>query len=176
MTKKIKKTMFCIFALFSLIAFVQGVDANHDYYDSYKFNRVSPNFAYSYDNYYGTGAYYFSITPDRNYPYYNGYDIYVSDPYYRGFYFDDLDDLKDYLVKRKAIRFIERSAYSRYDIAFDKKSGEAFYYDYDNKVYPASNYRYRVAYDPRIDGLGSYKDYYYKPGYDPELGYYNWRF
>lgn len=56
--------------------------------------------------------------------------------------------------------------------------GEYYRYDYrpyGYKPVPYSSWRYKKPYDHRDYIHAPYDDYYYKPRYDAQLGYYNWR-
>jgi|TARA_Y100000310_G_C20540748_1_gene743167 hypothetical protein len=51
----------------------------------------------------------------------------------------------------------------------------SYYRPYGNYDLPRSNWRFKEPYK-ESDYVGShYNDYYYKPRYDSNLGYYNWR-
>lgn len=46
---------------------------------------------------------------------------------------------------------------------------------YGNYYVPRSNWRFKEPYKYSNYANSPYSDYYYKPRYDPYLGYYNWR-
>ena len=132
-----------------------GYPAYRVYEDGY--NNYAP-YGYNYD--YRPRSYFTSY---YNYPQYEYYS---------------LSDIKRRYQRQRIANFVDRSAYSRYDINYGASSGEAFCNTQDcyNDETSATNWRYKYTYDPRLDGQGSYEDYYYEPQKDPETGAYNWRF
>ena len=50
-----------------------------------------------------------------------------------------------------------------------------YYKSYGNYYVPQSNWRFKEPYRYNDYANSRYSDYYYKPRYDPYLGYYNWR-
>ena len=129
-------------------------------------------------NYYG--AYYSDYNPSL----YGAYNAYNNQNYYNtynyprsGYYYFDKNDVKRYLVRQKVSSFIDNSAYSRYDLNYGKNS-EVFCdtLDCQDKNPNPTNFRYKHTYDPRIEGTGSYQNYYYQPLKGPNTGAYNWRY
>jgi len=49
------------------------------------------------------------------------------------------------------------------------------YGGYRDSYIPFSNWRFKEPYEHSNYANSHYSDYYYKPRYDPYLGYYNWR-
>ncbi|MEK6800598.1 MAG: hypothetical protein AABY10_04305 [Nanoarchaeota archaeon] len=151
--------MLGIISILALIVF-QSVSA-YSYDDRYLTVRSSDHVGYVYNNYDGRARIYINLgdTNDR--------------------YYDRNRDLKFLVENRDLLRqvvFLDRSANSRFYIARGKSSGEIFYQTndpyYDNPSF--SDYRNREAYDPLTK---VYKDNnYYKPVFDPQKGYYNWRY
>lgn len=173
-----KKTIIGLFAGLFLVLALQNVSAYHNdgievtigFDDSYSRDYRYVDSYYGYPQYRVYGDY-------ASYP--NGYSYYNRPNYfgYNSRYRYDLSDIKRYFRNRAIAGYVDRSAYSRYDINYGKDSQvfcEAL--DCEDKAPSPTNFRYRYTYDPRIDGLGSYQDYYYEPQYDIQTGTYNWRY
>ncbi len=191
-----KKTiLLSIFTLFSLVLIMQFVSASigpdgveitfsaqngiysRDYvyadtYSGYPVYRVYTDGNYPNTQY--APAYYMTY---QNYPDYSLSNYYYGNKYNSGYKYYSLSDLKKFAQKQSINNFIDKSAYSRYDINYGKDS-QVFCNSADCKdTNPsASNWRYKYTYDPRIDGQGSYENYYYRPSYEPKNGGYNWRY
>ena len=107
----------------------------------------------------------------------NYQNLYGRYNYPRAGYYFNKDDIKKYLTRQKVSSFIDRSAYSRYDLNYGQNS-EVFCdtIDCQDKNPNPTNFRYKHTYDPRIEGTGSYQNYYYQPLKDPNTGAYNWRY
>lgn len=164
------KVFLLVFGMLGLVLMTSGALA----YYSYHYN--APHMAYYYDDFLGEGAFYYSIRP---YQYYSGYYIHPYSSYYYApyYYVGDLyyGDWQEEHQIRRAVEFIDNSYNARYDDVAGRTSGEAFYYGSESTIEPSTNFRNKYAYDYRVDSVDS-KDGYYKPEYDSQLGYYNWRY
>ncbi len=151
-----------------------------DTYGGYPAYRIYED---GYDNYapygYGYNGQAYDYRPSN---YFTNYNTYQYNPYYNnynsGYKYYSRSDLRKFRTRQKIANFVDRSAYSRYDINYGASSGEAFCNTQDCvDTDPAqTNWRYKYTYDPRLDGEGGYENYYYEPTYDSEKSYYNWRF
>ena len=140
------------------------VDDDYDLnVNEYRYNNNYPRTYY--------GDYYSTYNPNL----YGSYDYY-NNPRTRYYYFDK-NDVKKYLVRQQVSSFIDRSSYSRYDLNYGQNS-EVFCdtLDCQDTNPNPTNFRYKHAYDRRIEGTGSYQNYYYQPQKDPNTGAYNWRY
>ncbi len=132
-----------------------------NYYNSYQ-PAYNPNLYGAYNNYntrYNQNIY--GVYRDSNSRY----------------YYLNKNNIKKYLTRSQISAFIDRSAYSRYDLLYGQDS-QVFCdtQDCQEKDPNPTNFRYKHTYDPRIEGTGSYQNYYYQPQKDPQTGAYNWRY
>ncbi len=167
-----------VFAALSLVTIINSVKAHDITY------HHTPHFSYYYDPNFNEAAFYYSFK-DEDYSccHYYTRPYYYDTPYeyryqyvYPRHYYHFSSDYDEYLQKSRAVRFLENSFNARYDNVAGKTSGDAFYYDYDTGGKSSTNWRYKEAYDYRVDGRDSNEDYYYKPRYDSQSGDYNWRY
>ncbi|MBU0907215.1 MAG: hypothetical protein KKE05_03605 [Nanoarchaeota archaeon] len=89
------------------------------------------------------------------------------------------DGWKEETIRARAVVWQSNSYDNRYNIQFGRSSGDAFYYHYGDKSETSpSDWRYKTAFDPRVDNtyVKGYGYYYYQPRYDYTTGAYNWRF
>ena len=188
-----KIILLSMFALFSLALVIQlasasispdGVEITFSAQDGvYTRDYVYADTYSGYPVYrvYADGSYPNQYIP-ANYITYQNYPDYSLSNYYGNSYnpryrYYSLSDLKKFAQRQSINSFIDKSAYSRYNINYGKDS-QVFCDTADCKdTNPsASNWRYKYTYDPRIDGQGSYENYYYRPKYDSTKGAYNWRY
>ena len=149
-----KTTMFGIFAVLVLITMLQGVSAYHDYYGTEFVADFRDGFYardYRYVDYYG-------------YPSYRVYRY----PY------DNYKELKWKFEKRRAIAWVLNSYDERYRVADGRESKDVFCKNCvtDGR---ASSFGNKPSYDYRFDNTND-NNFYYDAEFDPQLGYYNWRF
>lgn len=86
---------------------------------------------------------------------------------------------KERTIRTRAAIWQSDSYDTRYNIQSGRSSGDAFYYHYGDKSETSySDWRYKTAYDPRVDNeaMKGYGYYYYQPRYDSQSGTFNWRF
>src|SRR3989344_309564 len=187
-----KSILSSVFALFSLAIVIQFVSASispdgieltfsaqdgvyaRDYvyadpYFGYPVYRVyvsDGQYDYPANYIYQPNTYYDNYYTYQNYPYSNYYNNYNP-----RFKYYSLSDLKKFAIRQSINNFVDKSVYSRYDINYGKDS-QIFCDTTDCKdANPStSNWRYKYTYDPRIDGQGSYENYYYQPSYDTKTG------
>jgi hypothetical protein len=89
------------------------------------------------------------------------------------------DGWREETIRARAVVWQANSYDMRYNIQAGRSSGDAFYYHYgDKSETKPSDWRYKHAFDPRIDNeyVMGYGYYYYEPRYDYETKTYNWRF
>ncbi len=173
-----KLIAFVAFAALFVVTTIASASAHDVTY------QYSPHFSYYSDPHYNEAAFYYSFKDeDYNCCHYYTQPYYYDTPYeYRYYsshpqrYYPFSNDYIEYLQKRRAVRFLEQSFNTRYDNVAGKTSGEAFYYNYDSEGKPSTNWRYKEAYDYRLDGRDSNDNYYYNPRYDSQSGNYNWRY
>ncbi|RMD65917.1 hypothetical protein D6817_05150 [Candidatus Pacearchaeota archaeon] len=112
-------------------------------------------------------------------PYDLPFDLKIDarDPRFVRWVYDENDNaVKKAVIRAQARDFALWSAFARYDLARGKTAGEFSYYPEQAHSPVASDWRNKEEYDPLIHGIGNLRNYYYKPRFDPQLGYYNWRF
>ncbi|MFX0211583.1 MAG: hypothetical protein ACFFDT_36735 [Candidatus Hodarchaeota archaeon] len=89
------------------------------------------------------------------------------------------DGAREEQLRYNAVAWQGNSYDWRYNIQSGRSSGDAFYYHYEDKSETSpSDWRYKTAFDPRVDNTYVKGDnyYYYQPRYDSESGTWNWRF
>lgn len=89
------------------------------------------------------------------------------------------DGWREETQRARAVVWQANSYDIRYNIQAGRSSGDAFYYNYGDKSQTKpSDWRYKRAYDPRVDNeyVMGYGYYYYEPRYDYQTKTYNWRF
>jgi hypothetical protein len=89
------------------------------------------------------------------------------------------DGWREETQRARAVVWQANSYDMRYNIHAGRSSGDAFYYHYGDKSETSpSDWRYKHAFDPRIDNeyVMGYGYYYYEPRYDYQTKTYNWRF
>ncbi|MBS3077759.1 hypothetical protein J4233_05845 [Candidatus Pacearchaeota archaeon] len=89
------------------------------------------------------------------------------------------DGWREEVQRARAVVWVTDSYDARYNIQAGRSSGDAFYYHYgDKSATSPSDWRYKQAFDPRIDNeeVMGYNYYYYEPRYDYATQTYNWRF
>lgn len=187
MKKSIALTVFGIF-LIEMLAQAASAYYGMDYY-------YMPHASYAYDPYNDAASVCLSANDVGCSPYYPdyryhelgciGFDCnqgYRSYGGYYGRYYDRYDwddewsgdDWRWNYEKRRAADWAVRSFDARYNYASGKTSGQAFGGD-KQPAESSTNFRYKTAYDPWVNGVDS-KNYYYKQNFDSNLEKFNWRF
>lgn len=140
---------------------------SYGYYDNYGYDSDDYYYDYYYDH--GAGHYNYGEYYPSSYACYHGhcryYDSeydYVQDRFFDAVYFETFADYNEFR-----------------DTTFGAPSGAVYdAEEYYTEDVPYSNWRNKVKYDPIMGDGNAYPDgnYYYEPRYDPQLGYYNWRY
>ena len=89
------------------------------------------------------------------------------------------DGWREETQRYRAVVWQSNSYDARYNVQAGRSSGDAFYYHYGDKSETSpSDWRYKTAFDPRVDNtyLKGYNYYYYQPRYDYETKTFNWRY
>jgi len=111
------------------------------------------------------------------------YSYHINPPNFYSYYRDCTyckpwnDGWDEEIAESYALGWAINNYNKRYRAAAGKPSGDTFYQTVsDQKPTPQTNWRNKPAYDARKYTYKPYKDYYYEPTYDHNLGYYNWRY
>lgn len=140
--------------------------------------------AYHENNFYGTeygydGGFY---SNDYRYVDFYGYPQYriYEDPFFGNRYNSynryDRKDLEWDFDRRRAVAWVLNSYDQRYRQSSGFSTGSVYCQNCVNDG-GVSSFGNAIAYDYRFDGKGAYQDgYYYQPRFDPQLGYYNWKY
>lgn len=178
--------------------FVQGVSAYvyYEYSPEYRgrlyVSLHDDDYPYRYGGYYGRYRYYdLEDYHERVEDYWDSGDF-DEEAYCRYWDHGDLEwdrdrvcewinkgDRREQVLRTRAAIWQSNSFDNRYNIQSGRSSGDAFYYHYgDKSETKPSDWRYKRAYDPRVDNerVMGHGYYYYEPRYDPDTGTYNWRF
>jgi hypothetical protein len=161
-----KKILMGIFAGILAMAFLQSASA-------YSFQTNWETNSYNYGRYdYGNYDY------DSSCKYFDYGELKVRTDRVCA-WVEDGDGWREETIRARAVVWQADSYDARYNIQSGRSSGDAFYYHYGDKSETSpSDWRYKTAYDPRVDNeyVMGYNYYYYEPRYDSETKTYNWRF
>lgn len=171
------KILFVILAGILALSFLQGAAA----YTSYDY---SPR--------YGGAIYVGAGSDDYDYRYGRNFDVdYDSSCKYLDYgalkwktdrvcaWVENGDGWREETLRARAVVTQANSYDARYNIQSGRSSGDAFYYHYgDKSETKPSDWRYKTAFDPRVDNeyVKGYGYYYYEPRYDSTTKTFNWRF